>query len=471
MEKKGISLVMLIAIVISSSIGTAIFTFTNNLASVAAPGPILIAWIIVGLGILALALSFSNLLHKQPELNGIFAYAQAGFGDFAGFLSGWGYWLSAWLGNVALATIMVSSIGYFIPLFKSGQNSASIILASLIAWGLTYFVSRGVESATAVNAVVTVCKLIPLFVFVVVALILFKSHLFATQFWNNMHDNFVGNVAWTQIKKCIMVMMWSFVGVEGATMMASRARVKSDASKATIIGVITLILLYSLVSLLPYGYFSQTQLAKLPQPALVYLFSDMVGPIGGAFISFGLIISIFGAWISWTMLPAETVLLMSKANLLPSYFAKVNRKKAPHVALFVTQILVQIFLFTLIFTNQAYNLAASLCTASIVITYSFVAAFQIKYSFNHRREPGTKIQLAIGVIALAFQLMGIIFAGLEYLLLAMIAYIPGIFFYWQGQKEKHKYIKVVWHELLIIGFIISCALIMVIRLIHGDLHI
>lgn len=471
MDKKGISLPMLIALVISSSIGTAIFTFANNLASVASPGPILIAWLVVGLGILALALSFSNLIHKRPDLDGIFAYAQAGFGPFAGFISGWGYWLSAWLGNVALATIMVSSIGYFIPLFKSGQNIPSILLASGIAWSLIYFVSRGVESATAVNTIVTICKLIPLFVFIVIAIVVFKGHLFTTQFWGNLNNNFSGHVVWSQVKQCIMVMMWSFVGIEGATMMSSRAHKKNDASKATVIGVIALIALYSLVSLLPYGYFNQAQLAKLPQPALVYLFSQMVGPIGGAFISVGLIISIFGAWISWTMLPAETVLLMSEANLLPKYFSRTNKKRAPHVALFVTQGLVQIFLCTLLFTNQAYSFAASLCTAAIVITYCFVAAYQIKHSLQNLHQKGAKFQLIIGIIALAFQILGISLAGLEYLLLAMIAYVPGLIFYRQARKAADKQHHFLWHELAVVGVIFCCAIIAVVSLATGHLHV
>ncbi|CAH0418677.1 arginine-ornithine antiporter [Periweissella ghanensis] len=471
MNKKGISLPMLIALVISSSIGTAIFTFTSNFAKVAAPGPMLIAWGIVGIGILALALTFSNLINKRPDLDGIFAYAEAGFGPFAGFLSGWGYWLSAWVGNVAFATILVSSIGYFLPIFKSGQNIPSIILASIIAWALNWFVSRGVESATAVNTIVTICKLIPLFVFMVVAIVMFNGHLFTADFWGNIHDNFSNHLVWPQVKQCVMVMMWSFVGIEGATMMSSRARVKSDASKATIIGVITLILLYSIVSLLPYGYYDQHQLAQLPQPSLVYLFSHMVGPIGGAFMSLGLVISILGAWLSWTMLPAETVLLMSEANLLPKYFAHKNRFGAPNTALLITQVLVQLFLCSLLFTNQAYNFAASLCTAAIVITYCFVAAYQIKHSIQNWQQKDAKWQLFVGVVAIAFQMIGIGLTGIQYILLAMIAYIPGIYFYRQARQVAHGKHKMAKHEIGITILIAGCAILAISGLVMGKISL
>ena len=75
----------------------------------------------------------NNLGAKRPDLDGgIFGYAEAAFGKLGGFISGWGYWLSAWLGNVAFATMLMSAIGEFIPAFKGGQNIPSILLASVL---------------------------------------------------------------------------------------------------------------------------------------------------------------------------------------------------------------------------------------------------------------------------------------------------------------------------------------------------
>ncbi|QBO36629.1 arginine-ornithine antiporter [Periweissella cryptocerci] len=435
-NKKGISLIALVALVVSSSIGAGIFALISDVASVAAPGAVIIAWIIVGFGVLMLALSLSNLVEKRPELEGVFTYAEEGFGTFAGFISGWGYWLSAWLGNVAFATILMSSIGYFFPIFKTGQNIWAILGASIIAWALTFFVNKGVESAAVLNTVVTVCKMIPLFAFIVVGIFLFKGHIFTAMFWSNVTTSFHFGDVMTQVKGCIMVMMWVFVGVEGAAMMSSRAKKKSDASKATIIGLLSLLLIYVLASLLPYGYMTQTQLADLNQPAMVYLFESMVGPVGGVVISIGLIISILGSWLAWTMLPSETILLMSKRQLLPKSWGKTNKAKAPSFALFVTQALIQIFLFSLLFTSQAYNFAYSLCTAAIIVTYAFVGAYQIKYSWDNKlKQPDYKRQMVYGFIALVFEIVGICLAGVQFLLLCLIAYVPGIYFYAKARKE------------------------------------
>ncbi|MDK6228591.1 amino acid permease, partial [Klebsiella variicola] len=82
----------------------------------------------VGLGILALVLCLNNLSQKRPDLEaGIFSYAGAGFGPLGEFISGWSYWLSAWLGNIAFATMLMSAIGTFIPFFAGGQNVPSIL--------------------------------------------------------------------------------------------------------------------------------------------------------------------------------------------------------------------------------------------------------------------------------------------------------------------------------------------------------
>lgn len=80
-ENKGLSMGALTAAVVTSSIGSGVFTLTSSLAGGAAAGPVLLAWLVVGFGILMLALSLNNLLQKNPEAEGVQAYAQAGFGN------------------------------------------------------------------------------------------------------------------------------------------------------------------------------------------------------------------------------------------------------------------------------------------------------------------------------------------------------------------------------------------------------
>lgn len=398
-EKKGINTSELTLLIIGSTIGSGAFGITSDLASTAAPGPAMIAWIIVGIGVLTLVLSLNNLSQKRPDLDsGIFSYAAAAFGPLGEFVSGWAYWLSAWLGNIAFATITMSALGTFFPkLFKNGQNLFSIIVAIILTWVLTFLVNRGIESAAFINSIGTICKIIPLVVFVICVILGFKARIFTADFWGNVAQNAhsaKSGLIFDQIKGSIMVMMWLFVGVEGASVLTSRARTRSDAEKASILGLVSLLTIYIVVSVLPYGVMSRAQLAAGGQPALGAIMQHLVGNWGAALISIGLIISVLVSWLSWTMLPAESLMLMADDQTLPTSWGEVNAKKAPTRALIITGVLQSLFLFSLLFTSYAYNFAYTLCTAAILICYLLVGIYQMMYSWQHQ-EWG---QFTIGLI-------------------------------------------------------------------------
>ena len=441
-KKKGIGLIGLIGMVISSCIGSGVFAITGQLAGVASPGAVLIAWLIVGVGFLALAFSLNNLTEKRSDLHGIFSYADAGWGPLAGFISGWGYWLSAWLGNVAFATMMMSTIGYFYPAFLPGNTIPCIIIAFIVMWALTYLVIRGVESAAFLNAIVMVCKVAAIAVTLIFGIFLFNAGIFTADFWGNVYDNAVaagqygpdaaplGGVG-TQIFNCMIIMMWCFVGIEGASVVSSRAARKTDVGKATLIGFICLMLIYVGASVLPYGYMSSTEVAALDYPALVYVFSSMAPGWGGPFISIAIIISILGSWLSFTILPAETTSEMADYKLLPASWGKLNSHSAPSMSLLIVGACTQAFLIVLLFSADAYDFAFSMCTVAIVITWAFAAAYQAKWGVQNKNM----VQAAIGFVAVAFQVIGVLFNGWSFLLLTCVGYIPGFFIYVKARKD------------------------------------
>ncbi|MCM0581998.1 amino acid permease [Weissella diestrammenae] len=473
-QNKGISLFALIAMVISSAIGAGIFDLPTTLARAATPGVTLITWGITAVGIMALAISLKNLVLNKPELEGVSDYARAGFGDFTGFVSGWGYWLSAWLGNIAFATMMMSAVGYFVPSFHSGNSLGAVFVASILSWLLTWFVVQGVESAAAINAIVTVCKLVPLAAFALMAAISFKVGIFTAHFWENFSVNTAGMFSYShltfdgfvsQMKGCLMAMMWVFVGIEGASMVAARAKKKSDAGKATIVGLLTLLFIYVFLTMLPYGYLSQAELVKIKSPAILYLFESMTGTIGGAVISIGMIITIFGAWLSWTILPSEATSLMTKQKILPEWFGYMNKNNAPSHSLWLTQIFIQIFLISILFTDQAYTFAYSLCTSAIVVCYVLVGAYQLKLGIQEKNVAW----IIAGFIALAFQVMAVVLAGLTYLWLSMVIYAIGLVFYY---RARHDYgYQISRFEKVLSAVMILAAISAIVALVTGVITI
>lgn len=471
-NQHGLGMTALISTVVTSCVGGGIFALASDLALAASPGPALIAWGLVGFGILMLALSLNNLVLKRPDLEGIFSYAEEGFGRYTGFISGWGYWISAWMGTVAFATVMMSAMGYFFPIFGGANKLPSVVFASIVLWLVTLLVNRGIENASFVNAIITICKLIPLFVFIVVAILLFNVHIFTAHFWYNVGDNLAGSGSiMAQVKRCFIIMMWVFVGIEGATMLSSRAKKKSDAGKATLIGLFCILGLYMLASILPYGYLSRSALSSIQQPGMVYIFREMVGPWGGALISLGLIISTLGSWISWTMLPAETTRLMANRHLLPKIFGKANQYGVASFSLVLSSVLIQFFLLSLLVTDRAYQIAYSMCTVAVTICYILVAAYQIKYSFTHLKEKGNRLQLLIGIAALTFECTAVYFSGIKYLILCTIAYIPGTILYLMARREAGDQVYLSRKEWVSMSAIITCALLAIIFVLMGRIVI
>ena len=138
-QQKKLGLGSLTCIVVGSIIGGGAFALPQTITQVAQTGAILIAWLITTLGMIGLAFTFYQLNALRPDLKGgIYSYAKTGFGHFVGFISAWGYWLSAWIGNVSYAVLMFSAIGFFFPQFGAGNTLWSVIAASCFLWAIHF---------------------------------------------------------------------------------------------------------------------------------------------------------------------------------------------------------------------------------------------------------------------------------------------------------------------------------------------
>jgi arginine:ornithine antiporter/lysine permease len=448
---RTINMPELIALVVSSCIGTGIFGITNDLSRATAPGPALIGWGIAGAGFLMLILSINHLTFAHPEMSsGIFAYAGA-FGPFAEFISGWSYWLSAWLGNIAFCTMLMSALGHFFPVFAGGQNLPSILLSIAIIWIITVLIIHGVEEASFLNMIGTICKVVPLILFVIIVAISFKADLFSSVFWGNVSSSLTAGTVtgsvWTQVQGALMTMIWVFIGVEGANVLLSRAKSHRATVVSAIVSFALVWIFYVLISILPYGVFSRAQLARMNQPALGGVLEHIVGPWGSALINIGLIISSLFALLSWTILPTESMRLLANDGVLSSMWGKVNKHGAPTQSLIVTTVLETIFLFSLLFTTHAYEFAYGLCTAAVLYSYLFVGLFQMRCA----RQEKAWGQFVIGVLAFAFQLGCMILAGWREVLVVTISFLIGFILYVYGRKQHGKKItagEIVWMVIL-----------------------
>ena len=285
-----------------------------------------------------------------------------------------------------------------------------------------------------------VIKIASILMFIAFSCFAFNAGVFTADFWGTAARNAtiiaangveLGSIA-NQVTQCILIMMWVFIGVEGASVMSGRAKRKSEVGSATIIGLIVLLTLYIGASVIPYGVVDYADLVAAPKPATITVFEQLAPGWGGAFISWAIIISVCGSWLSFTMLPAEVSSMRADHGLLPKSWGEVNAKGAPQMALIIVGALTEAFIIIATFAADAYTFAISMCTVTIVVTWAYAAAYQVKFS----RERGETGQILIGILALVFQVVGVLFTGWGFLLLACLGYIPGFLFYRKALSES-----------------------------------
>ena len=428
----------LVALVVGSMIGGGIFSLPQNMAASADVGAVLIGWAITAVGMLTLAFVFQTLANRKPDLDGgVYAYAKAGFGDYMGFSSAWGYWISAWLGNVGYFVLLFSTLGYFFPIFGEGNTVAAVIGASILLWAVHFLVLRGIKEAAFINLVTTVAKVVPLVLFVLIAVFAFKLDIFTADIWGLKNPD-LGSVM-NQVRNMMLVTVWVFIGIEGASIFSARAEKRSDVGKATVIGFITVLLFLMLVNVLSLGIMTQPELAKLQNPSMAAVLEHVVGPWGAALISVGLIISLLGALLSWVLLCAEIMFAAAKDHTMPEFLRKENANHVPVNALWLTNAMVQIFLVITLFSASTYLSLIDLATSMILVPYLWSAAYALLLAVRGESYEGFAAErrkdLIIGGIALIYAVWLLYAGGVKYLLLSALLYAPGAILFAKAKLE------------------------------------
>jgi arginine:ornithine antiporter/lysine permease len=448
-------------------IGSGIFALPSQMAGSAAPGPLLLGWGITGLGMLMLAFVFQTLVARKPDIDGsVYGYARAGFGDYIGMTSAWGYWVSAWIGNVGYLVLLASTLGYFWPTFEGGNTLSAIALASVVLWVVHWVALRGVHSAAFVNTIVTIAKVVPIITFIAIAAVGFKAGVFTTDIWGTNAG--LGSTL-DQVKNMMLVTVWVFIGIEGASVYSQRAERRSDVGKATIMGFFGVLALLLLVNLLSYGLMAQAKIAGLSDPSMAALMKHEVGGWGSGFISAGLTISLLGALLSWVLLCVEILRLPARDHVLPTVFGHENTHGAPDVALWLTNLCVQAMLVWTYFNSNTYTQLIYLATSLILLPYLWSAAYQVLLALRgetYEDGHGRVKDAAIGGLALAYAVWLVYAGGWEYVLVAGLFYLAGTAFFVWARKEGQQVLFPA-SEKVLVGVVAALSVAAVIGLIQG----
>ncbi len=430
----------LAAIVVSSMIGGGIFSLPQNMSQSAAAGAVIIAWLVTGFGMYFIANTFRILSNAKPDLtSGIYMYARSGFGPYMGFNIGWSYWLCQIFGNVGYAVITMDAFNYFFPgVFTGGNNLYSIIGGSFLIWFFNFLVLRGVKQAAFINLVVTIAKIVPLVLFIIIVAAVFNADQFNFDFWGKLSEHKLGGLE-TQVKNTMLVTLWAFIGIEGAVVLSGRAQSQSDVGRATLIGFLGCLAIYVLLSILPFGYMTRAELAAIPNPSTAGVLEHIVGPWGAWLMNVGVIIAILASWLSWTMIVAEMPFAMAQNQSFPKVFTRENSAGSPNVSLWTTSILMQIAMIFVYFANNAWNTMLSITGVMVLPAYFMSCLYLWKICEDHEFPIRIGISrfsaLMTAVLGAVYAVWLIYAAGLSYLLMAVVFIAIGIPFYVWARKE------------------------------------
>jgi arginine:ornithine antiporter/lysine permease len=436
-----ISLLALTTMVVGSMVGSGIFSLPRTFGNATGPFGALIAWSIAGGGMYTLARVFQALAERKPDLDaGVYAYAKAGYGDYPGFLSALGYWVGSCIGNVSYWVLIKATLGRFFPVFGDGNTVIAIAVASLGIWLFHFLILRGTQQAAFINQIVTFAKIIPILTFIGILIFAFQAGLFRENFWGG--EGYADTTLFEQVRATMLVTVFVFLGIEGASVYSRFAKERSHVGAATIMGFVGVTSMMVLVTLLPYAVLQRAQIAGIPQPSMAGVLESVVGTWGAVFITGGVIVSVLGAYLAWSLICAEVLSAAARKGDMPKVFAGENANGVPAPALWMTNIVVQVFVITTYWSRDAFNLMLNLTSVMNLIPFFLVALFAFglvrrgeTYDQRPQERTGDLVIAAIAVLYTAFLIFA---AGAKFLVLSAIIYGPGTVLYFWTRREQNK---------------------------------
>ena len=453
------SRLQLTAMVVGGMVGAGIFSLPRTFANATGPMGAVIAWLIAGTGMYMLARVFQALAERKPDLDaGVFAYAKAGFGDYPGHLSAFGYWIGSCIGNVSYWVLIKSTLGAFFPIFGDGNTAVAIAFASVGIWLFHFLILRGVQQAAFINSIVTVAKVIPIVLFIVILFFAFKLDLFRF----NLYGGDLTAGLFEQVKATMLVTVFVFIGIEGASVYSRYAKERTDVGWATIAGFVGVTGLMVLVTLLPYAVMHRADIAGMRQPSMAGVLEAVVGPWGSLFVSIGLLVSVLGAYLAWALICAEVMFAAGKSNDMPQAFARTNANGVPHVAMWWTSIIIQIIVVSTYWSRDAFALMLNLTSATTLIPYFLVAAYGLiiarRGETYEQRPEERQRDVVLGGVAVLYTVFMLYAGGLRYILLAAVLFAPGTILYFIARREQGKPAFVRTVDWVIFGAILAAGL-------------
>lgn len=420
------------SLVVGNMVGAGVFLMPSALAAYG--GISLLGWAFSAAGAFLMAVIFSRLSKLLPGANGgPYAYTREGFGNFMGFLVAWGYWISIWCSNAALAVSLVSALSTFFPILNGNAVAASLTGLSAI-WIISWINTRGIVASGKMQLVTTVLKMLPL---VAVAL----AGLFFINTDNFIPFNASGLTSFKAITATAATTLFAFLGLECATIPGGSVRnAEKIIPKATILGTLFTTIIYiagtiSVLGIIPAGALQQS----------VTPFADAAEKIFGFnaryVVSAGVAMAALGALNGWILIQGQIPYAIAKDNLFPTLFKKENRKGVPSAGILIGSLLVSVLMlmnYTKGLVEQfKFLILLSTLTSLVPYLFSMAAYMVIQLRSSNPLQQRITPSFIIAFLAFAFAFWAIAGAGQDIVYWGFLLLMAGIPFYIWITRNKN----------------------------------
>jgi len=419
-QNEKIGLLAATSLVVGNIIGAGIFVLPASLGKFGSIS--ILGWLFTATGALILAKIFSNFSKiLKGKSGGPYLYSKIIFGDFIGFLVAWGYWISCWVNNAAIAVAIVSALSFFFPELVTNPFYATLTGLSFI-WFFTFTSSKGIKSSGNIQILTTIAKLIPLVLIILFGFFIFDLEIFPEFNLTDQND--------FEILPIVAVMtLYTFLGLECASIPAENIKnPEKTIPKATMVGTLISTLIYILSTIVLFGIISAENLINSPAP-----FAEAGEIIGGKYFGFlisaGAAISAIGALNGWILITSYMPMTMANDRLFPKVFAKKNKKGFPYLSLLLGSILTS-FVMTMNYTDglvDRFEFLILLTTLSTLIPYFFVSVSYILFHVEKRLFKINSFRSVIlGLFGSLYSLWAIFGSGIDSIVYGTILLILGI---------------------------------------------
>ena len=380
----------LAASIVNVTVGGGIFRLPAAAAAVlgpAAPAAYLVCAVAMGL----IVLCFAEAGSRVSLTGGLYAYVEVAFGPLVGFLTGVMLWAGVTAATAAVSSFFADALTGLIPALGAGHARALTLIVILVA--LAALNVAGVRGAGRFNVLMTVAKLLPLLLLVLVGVASVKSE----------HLVWHATPATSDVARASAVLIFAFLGVETALVPSGEVRDSSrTVPRAIFIAMVGVTILYLAVQVVTQGILGPAlvgQKTPLAEAAAVAL-----GAPGRTLILVGSTVSMFGYVSGMTLAVPRMLFAFGRDGFLPAPLASVHAKfRTPYVA-----IVLQTFVVIGLAVSGSFEKLAIIANGSVLLVYAACCLAVIELRRKKVQESGAPFRVPFAAVIPVLALLVIV---------------------------------------------------------------